>query len=255
MGRKYLTVIVVVVALSLLGGGGTWTTRISDKGRGSSSDYYRAVMTDLTRLGLHDLGYEAMVCYLDVVCPVIAAISLPVDVVIDTLLVPHDFTRASNHEGFDYQSVIGQESYGFLGLAFSAPDGHADFERPISYSVKYWRGERKYYVYVFDVPLKNAEAKIYIPFVGGYVPRSVSVSYGDLYRFEMEVALIGGVWGRESLGDPAAGSDSDPQVEVFTSDDRSAYRPKTQVAVTSHLTVKDVRLATDPGYMPRGHGT
>lgn len=255
MGRKFLKVMAVLVIVSWLGEGGTWTARISEKGRGSNSDYYKGVMTDLTKLGLHDLGYEALVCYLDVICPVVALLSLPVDVVVDTLLVPHDFSRASNLEASYYEKVVGQESYGFLGLEFSAPDGNADFERPIRYAVEYRKGNREYRLLVLDVPLKTAGAKIYIPFVKGYVPTSVSVTYGDVYHFEMVVALNGGTWGRESLKEPEVGGSDSPQMAIYTSGDGNIHWPKIQVVVTSFLNVKGVRLVTKPGYVPRGHGT
>lgn len=255
MGRKFVAVVAVLVIVSWLGEGGTWTTRISEKGRGSSSDYYRGVMTDLTRLGLHDYGYKALVCYVDIICPVVALLSLPVDIVVDTLLVPHDFSRASNHEASYYEKVVGQESYGFLGLEFSAPDGDADFEQPIRYRVDYRKGDRKYHLLVLDVPLKAAGAKVYIPFVKGYVPRSVSVTYGDVYKFEMVVALSGGAWGGESLKELEVGGSNSPQMAVYTSGGGNIHWPKIQVVVTSFLSVKDVRLVTGPGYVPRGHGT
>lgn len=58
------------------------------------SDYYKGTQGNLMLLGLNNMHNEAngaaVVCWMMVVCPVITLVSLPIDISIDTLLVPYD---------------------------------------------------------------------------------------------------------------------------------------------------------------------
>lgn len=57
------------------------------------SDYYKGTQGNLMLLGLNNTGKEVngatVACWIMVVCPVITLASLPIDISIDTLLVPY----------------------------------------------------------------------------------------------------------------------------------------------------------------------
>ncbi|WP_347900693.1 YceK/YidQ family lipoprotein [Pseudomonas purpurea] len=59
----------------------------------SQFDYYKGTRENvqlLTTLGGADDVLPTQICWMTVVCPVIAIFSLPVDVVVDTVLLPYD---------------------------------------------------------------------------------------------------------------------------------------------------------------------
>ena len=58
------------------------------------SDYYKGTQGNLMLLGINNTNKEAhgatVACWIMVICPVITLVSLPIDISIDTLLVPYD---------------------------------------------------------------------------------------------------------------------------------------------------------------------
>ncbi|BAP77188.1 YceK/YidQ family lipoprotein [Stutzerimonas stutzeri] len=64
------------------------------------SKYYKGTQGNLMLLGLHNTNKEAngatVACWIMVVCPIITLASLPIDVSIDTLLVPYDTFNYKN---------------------------------------------------------------------------------------------------------------------------------------------------------------
>jgi uncharacterized protein YceK len=58
------------------------------------SNYYKGTQGNLMLLGLNNTNKEmngaTVACWIMVVCPVITLVSLPIDISIDTLLVPYD---------------------------------------------------------------------------------------------------------------------------------------------------------------------
>lgn len=58
-----------------------------------SPSLYKGVRADIYVLSMQtsrDNGGAAIVCYMSVVCPILTVASLPIDVVIDTVLLPID---------------------------------------------------------------------------------------------------------------------------------------------------------------------
>lgn len=57
-------------------------------------DYYKGTQTNVELLTSHNqTGYDAyatVLCWVTVVCPVVAIVTLPVDMAVDTVLLPHD---------------------------------------------------------------------------------------------------------------------------------------------------------------------
>ena len=75
-------------------------------GRSESSsvegDYYKGTKGGLLLLGVSNSSGEAhgatVMCWIMVVCPVVTLASLPLDISIDTLLVPFDAFKGSDEE-------------------------------------------------------------------------------------------------------------------------------------------------------------
>lgn len=95
---KHLLQYLVVAAFSLSAGCGTMV------GRGGAAEptpveTYKGVNGDLHLLGLRpgpsgSGNAGAVICLISIVCPFIVVVSLPVDAVIDTLLLPADLLAA-----------------------------------------------------------------------------------------------------------------------------------------------------------------
>lgn len=64
------------------------------EGSAIESDYYKGTQGSFMLLSLNNTNKEAhgvtIACWIMVVCPVITLVSLPIDISIDTLLVPDD---------------------------------------------------------------------------------------------------------------------------------------------------------------------
>ncbi|CAM4075370.1 hypothetical protein D3C81_481250 [compost metagenome] len=72
---------------------GTFVARGSNS-YSSGADYYKGTQANvqlLTMIGASGYdGYSTMFCWVTIVCPVFAIATLPVDMVVDTALLPHD---------------------------------------------------------------------------------------------------------------------------------------------------------------------
>lgn len=87
-----LTHLALITLLSLLlNACGTVLGR--DKGNDSAPDFYKGTAADLRLLGVNSSGEAhgaTVFCWISVVCPLLTLVSLPIDAVLDTLLLPID---------------------------------------------------------------------------------------------------------------------------------------------------------------------
>jgi uncharacterized protein YceK len=74
-------------------GCGTMIGRVSNGM--SDVDYYKGVDGNLQLLGVRGKESKpaAIICYFMIVCPLITVVSLPVDAVLDTVLLPVDYVN------------------------------------------------------------------------------------------------------------------------------------------------------------------
>ncbi|PKM04354.1 MAG: YceK/YidQ family lipoprotein [Gammaproteobacteria bacterium HGW-Gammaproteobacteria-6] len=94
---KLLRTFVLTVSLGMFVGCGTFAARVDGY---PYTDYYKATHLDFSLLFNGDSvnkGYvpATLWCWLSVACPVITLYSLPVDIAVDTLLIPYDAYKAS----------------------------------------------------------------------------------------------------------------------------------------------------------------
>ncbi len=99
---KHLLQYLVVAAFSLSVGCGTMVGR-GGAAESAPVETYKGVNGDLHLLGLRpgpsgSGNAGAVICLISIVCPLIVVVSLPVDAVIDTLLLPADLLAAREPE-------------------------------------------------------------------------------------------------------------------------------------------------------------
>ncbi|QFT20284.1 hypothetical protein FIV02_01705 [Pseudomonas sp. THAF187a] len=99
---KHLLRCVWIALLAVVGGCGTLTGREGENGA-LPVETYKSVNGDLYLLGMRpgpsgSGNPETVVCWFSVVCPVLAVVSLPLDALIDTLLLPADLRAAREPE-------------------------------------------------------------------------------------------------------------------------------------------------------------
>ncbi len=95
--KRTLPAVPLLISLLFLSACGTFI------GRSQTSpvegDYYNSTKGNLLLLGVNNPSREAhgatVACWLMVVCPVITAVSLPLDIALDTVLVPFDALSAT----------------------------------------------------------------------------------------------------------------------------------------------------------------
>ncbi|QIH11932.1 MULTISPECIES: YceK/YidQ family lipoprotein [Pseudomonas] len=84
----------VVIALCLLSLVGCGTLIARTPNSHSHYDYYKGTQANVELLTMRGAtgysGYTTVFCWMSIVCPVVAIVSLPVDVVADTALLPYD---------------------------------------------------------------------------------------------------------------------------------------------------------------------
>ncbi|WP_417312268.1 YceK/YidQ family lipoprotein [Ectopseudomonas khazarica] len=99
---KHLLRCVWISLLAVAGGCGTLTGREGENGA-LPVETYKSVNGDLYLLGMRpgpsgSGNPGTVVCWFSVVCPVLAVVSLPLDALIDTLLLPADLRAAREPE-------------------------------------------------------------------------------------------------------------------------------------------------------------
>ncbi|MFY1018184.1 YceK/YidQ family lipoprotein [Ectopseudomonas khazarica] len=99
---KHLLRGVWIALLAVVGGCGTLTGREGENGA-LPVETYKSVNGDLYLLGMRpgpsgSGNPGTVVCWFSVVCPVLAVVSLPLDALIDTLLLPADLRAAREPE-------------------------------------------------------------------------------------------------------------------------------------------------------------
>jgi uncharacterized protein YceK len=88
---KALTALVLLGTLAL-SGCGTLMARASNQY--ISYDFYKGTQQNIQLLTMRGArgydGYATIYCWMSIVCPLVAVVSLPVDAAVDTVLLPYD---------------------------------------------------------------------------------------------------------------------------------------------------------------------
>lgn len=87
----------VILTIMLIIGffmGGTYSTRIEVRKYASDSNYYKGTITSLELIGAKNGGGSATLgCYILAVCPLAVLMTVPIDVLVDTLSLPYDYVH------------------------------------------------------------------------------------------------------------------------------------------------------------------
>lgn len=193
MTRFIVRLALVGLLASSIVGCGTYVARIEDKPFASSADYYRGTKTVLSVLVFKDT-YSAMFCYAIIVCPIVLLVSIPIDFVVDTLLLPYDYVYADRNERLAYSQAVKQAKHGSIRFDFKASNKLGNERKAVDYRLRYTHEYRAQYIYlsVDSVPLIDGVAVIYIPGYEGYTPNSLWVSYGGHHVRDIDIYLKGG---------------------------------------------------------------
>lgn len=178
---KLIAVVVVVIASSLAGCG-TYAARMDGDRHASNADYYKATATDFDVLGF-EWGYASMYCYMSIICPIAVLASIPVDLAVDTLLLPYDYSRADIDENITHAQAKAGENLGFIKFDFSGSSNLLSAVQSIGYWVRYTNGTKKAVsLYVKNPVVVDASLMAYIPVLKGYMPSSVWMYRGGSYE-------------------------------------------------------------------------
>lgn len=190
MTRSIARLALVGLLVSSIVGCGTYVARIEDKPFASSADYYRGTKTVLSVLGFKE-AYAAMFCYATIVCPIVLLVSVPIDFVIDTLSLPHDYLYADRNKRLAYSQAMKQAKHGSIKFDFKASNNLGNERKAVGYRLRYTHEYRVQHIYlnVDSVPLIDGVAVMYIPGYEGYAPDSLGVSYGGFHVRDIEMYL------------------------------------------------------------------
>lgn len=175
--KALLVALMLVMALS---GCGTFMGRIDPSGNESDGDYYISTRTDLRTLGFTEGGNKIMfVCLITLVCPLAVAFSIPVDAVVDTLMIPRDYFYADQDKILTFEQAKAQAGLGSVAFDFSKSIYLPEPNKKLSYSVMYTHVARRQYIFlrVNETPLVDGVAVAYISRFVDYVPYNLDIKY------------------------------------------------------------------------------
>ena len=203
MAGKFLKRTAILFAFACVTGCGTYSARMSNERHTTPTTYYKGVNADLQLLELQTgASWAGFACYMTIVCPFAVLASVPVDFAIDTLLLPHDYSRADRWESrmYTHEQVRSMSTYGAFKFDFTSS---AKFEKntsSLSYFIRYRRGNKTISLKVSDAPVRHSAVMMYIPMLEGYAPRSLNVKYGDKVEVGVNISC------REKVSESAFGA-------------------------------------------------
>lgn len=174
---KNRTMVMVILILSLTGCG-TISGRLGDA-RMVGTDYYIGANTDFQTLGASGGNKNMLGCYLSIVCPLFVIASVPVDAVIDTVLLPIDYLRADTIGLMTYQQAKVQNGDGSITFDFSNSNQLPEGKAMVRYAINYTGSMNDTTLFVDAVPLMNKRAVIYIPKLDKYSAAWIYIVYNS----------------------------------------------------------------------------
>jgi uncharacterized protein YceK len=189
MSSKLLNAAMVSLLVIYLSGCGTYLARIENGQFSRDNDFYKGVNADIKMLG-DDAGYLSMVCYLTIFCPIVFLASIPVDLMADTILVPHDYSRATRRRDMTYKKVLAGKTYGSIKIDFGTSIENTKNHAAAHYEVWYGKGNRSLVLRVDDVVLFESTLVAVVPYIEGYMPGSMyAYSPGGDYMQSVGVSI------------------------------------------------------------------
>jgi uncharacterized protein YceK len=235
MIRRLAGIVAALLLASFISGCGTYTVRVNDAYK--KANYYKGTIASLRVLSFQE-GYMSMFCYATIICPVVVLIALPVDIVVDTLLVPYDYMRRNRNEDMTYAQARVQASHGSIRYDFRDSSKLGEKKKSVDYWIMYTHTERSQYIFlnVDGVPLVDGTAVIYIPGFQGYKPYSTQVDYGgESYQYVSVDFMSGAVYDRRGAakGDPPLYKNG--TTFIFYDGDYGSERKSSQVSITPSI--------------------
>jgi uncharacterized protein YceK len=180
MTVKLVKIIAVLLFSASLGGCGTYVARVKNIGV-ANVDYFKGTVEDYKLLGFQgSAGYGTVFCYATIICPFAVLLSIPFDLVVDTLLLPYDHVRANRHEHMTYNQAMSRVKHGTIKYDFGDSNRISGETKIVDYQIMYSHAQRSQFIFldVDRAPLVDGVAVFYIPYFSGYTPYSLSVHDG-----------------------------------------------------------------------------
>lgn len=240
---NFFKVVSFLVVAACVSGCGTLAGRVADYKSVSDAEYYKSTHSDGLLLGF-DGGTGLMIpCYLSIACPFLVIASIPIDLAVDTLLLPYDYVRAAKRKGMTYEQVRKEVEYGSIVMDFRASRNVGE-RRTIDYWMMYAciGASELTYLDVFSMPVDEGVAIAYIPVIKRCQPFSLSAYYSSVsgygllkFRFQGETV---------SFIDPKENAEANSRqyqsgtTFVFFDDEKRSENTGSKVSITPWIKKK-----------------
>ncbi|WP_339483797.1 YceK/YidQ family lipoprotein [Pseudomonas sp. RL_5y_Pfl2_73] len=189
MVGKLLRMAVMPLLVVCMSGCGTYLARLENGEFSRGNEYYKGVNADIKVLG-DDVGYLSMACYVTIICPFVFLASIPIDLAVDTILVPRDYLRATRRKNMTYREVSSGASYGSIKVDFGTSVEKSKKHSEANYKVSYRKQKHSLVLWVNDVVLAGSTLTAIIPYIEGYEPQSMhAYSGGGNYLQSVGVSI------------------------------------------------------------------
>ena len=255
MTKFIAKLILVGLLVSSLMGCGTNAARIENLGFASDADYYRGVVTDVQVLTFNaDLA--SVLCYITIICPVVVLASIPVDLAVDTLSIPHDYARADRKEEMTDIQARMEPNHGYIKFDFGGSKSFRTSAQSIRYGVEYKNDTKKdLRLYVDGAPLVDSSMTAYIPAFKGYLPDLMWMYYGERYddvkvRFVFPDKLSASSVNSSKVNDWLH---SNNNTFVFYDGRHGVEDKESKVSISPAIKYPDVKFSVEPRWRPSSH--
>ena len=242
--NKVVGVSAVLVLCLVVVGCGSLATRGGKDSYSTSDGYYQGVGRDMDIL-TDKGGHNTLGCYLSIICPFILLASIPVDLILDTALIPYDYARADRKEWMTIQSAQAAKGHGYIEIDFKKSLRLTRDIKKINYVVTYDGRLRTLYLTVLEAPVNNKEIKVYVPDFPGYTPRKISTVYAGTYGL-LDVLMKDGSNGIPQYSLPpmkALHPDSDDSSIIFNDDRSDPVMTESYIVARPKLLNKSVTIS------------
>jgi uncharacterized protein YceK len=92
VNKKRMCVLLLMMLGMSISGCGTYQQRLSSEYKWPYTGYFKGVAYDVDVLTFKSRGWDDFLCYVTIVCPFVVLGSIPIDLAVDTILFPYDYS-------------------------------------------------------------------------------------------------------------------------------------------------------------------
>ena len=253
LAGKIKTTVVLLLAV-LAAGCGTYSQRMDEPRRHAPNEYYKGTAYDLRLLNGKE-GDWTLMCYATILCPFATLASIPLDLAMDTILLPYDHSRAYKRQFMTLVEAAGVPGYGYIQVDYRSSLKWSALSASSKYTVTYRSPKNTLYLYVEGEGAERGVVNVYLPLISGYSPKSISIHQLDGYGRVIEVLLNRSRVKEFLKSNRAESPDTPMQDGVFAFyDDMRNDNAQSKIVARSFLNDKDASISVEAGleyYRPR----